>query len=152
MAKNHAVIMMPMHHARAIHISLPTGSQLNRARIVSTIGVKGWFSAKTLSAIGIVSVGANAELNNGIKTSGNVRKDAPSAVFATSPGMTAIHVSASESVVRIPTAASHWGMLALERNPIISATAKTSASENMLDTMEARTCAQSVEERFIGME
>ena len=124
MAKNHATIITPTHQTKATHISLPSGSQLSKERIVSTIGVTGWFSAKTLSAFGIVSVGANAELNKGKKTNGNARKDAPSVVFAISPGMTATHVNASDSVMRIPTTPNHSSTLAPERKPIMNAMEK----------------------------
>lgn len=37
MAKIFAAIIMPTHHARADHTSLPTGSELRSARTVVTI-------------------------------------------------------------------------------------------------------------------
>ena len=48
----------------------PTGCWANRSRIVSTIDVTGWFSAKARTGPGIVAVGTNAELTNGRKMIG----------------------------------------------------------------------------------
>ncbi|EXJ50608.1 hypothetical protein AS96_13860 [Microbacterium sp. MRS-1] len=42
----------------------------NRARIVSTIGVTGWFCANQATGAGMESVGMKAELINGRKISG----------------------------------------------------------------------------------
>ena len=55
---------MPTHQARAIQMSLPTGCWSNKALIVSTIEVTGWFSAKARTGPGIEAVGTNAELMN----------------------------------------------------------------------------------------
>ena len=46
------------------------GLPANRARIVSTMAVTGWFSANHATGAGIVAVGTNAELMNGRKISG----------------------------------------------------------------------------------
>ena len=94
-AKKYATTVIPTHHARAIHISFPIGSEFSRERTVSTIDVTGWFSANTRTTAGIVAVGTNAELMNGRKMSGYENALAPSTDFAVSPGMTASHVSAS---------------------------------------------------------
>ncbi len=40
-----AATRMPTHHASAIPRSAPTGSRASSARMASTIGVTGWFSA-----------------------------------------------------------------------------------------------------------
>lgn len=61
---------MPTHQARAIQIADSTGRPANKAWIVFTIEVTGWFSANQRTGPGIVSVGTNAELMNGRKISG----------------------------------------------------------------------------------
>ena len=53
---------MPAHQARATQMSLPTGCRSNRALIVLTIEVTGWFSAKARTGPGIEAVGTNAEM------------------------------------------------------------------------------------------
>lgn len=52
----------PVHQARAIQISEATGCWASRSRIVFTIGVTGWCSAKARTGPGMVSVGMKAEL------------------------------------------------------------------------------------------
>src|SRR3954466_7206319 len=101
-AKKYATTVIPTHHAKAIHISFPTGSEFSRERTVLTIDVTGWFSANTRTTAGIVAVGTNAELMNGRKISGYENAPAPSADVAVSPGMTASHVSASVNSTSIP--------------------------------------------------
>jgi hypothetical protein len=86
---------MATHQARAIQISPPTGCCSNKARIVLTIEVTGWFSAKARTGPGIEAVGTNAELTNGSKMIGYEKAPAPSVDFADSPAITAIQVSAS---------------------------------------------------------
>src|SRR6202795_677124 len=86
---------MPTHQARAIQISPPTGRSSNRALIVLTIEVTGWFSAKARTGPGIEAVGTNAELTNGRKMIGYEKAPAPSVDFADSPAITAIQVNAS---------------------------------------------------------
>jgi hypothetical protein len=49
---------------------VPTGCFVNRSRIVLTIGVTGWLSAKARTGPGMVRVGKKAELMNGRKMSG----------------------------------------------------------------------------------
>lgn len=49
---------------------LVTGFDSSNERIALTIAVTGWFSAKTRTTVGIVSVGMNAELMKGRKISG----------------------------------------------------------------------------------
>ena len=61
---------MPAHQARATQMSDPTGCWVKRSRIVLTMGVTGWFSAKARTGPGMVRVGTNAELMNGRKTIG----------------------------------------------------------------------------------
>src|SRR3712207_9422349 len=97
---------MPAHQARAVQIPVPTGCPVNTARIVLTIEVTGWCSAKARTGPGIVSVGTNAELMKGRKISGYENALAPSIDFAVSPGITAIQVSARVNRTRIPVTAS----------------------------------------------
>src|ERR1700694_473308 len=99
--------MMPMHQARAIQISPPTGCCSNKALIVLTIEVTGWFSAKARTGPGIEAVGTNAELTNGRKTSGYEKALAPSTEDAASPAITAIQVSAGVKRTRTPATARH---------------------------------------------
>ncbi|GHO57810.1 hypothetical protein KSB_62850 [Ktedonobacter robiniae] len=61
---------MPTHQASATQISWDTGCPYSNARIVFTIAVTGWFSAKTLTTNGIDLVGTNAELIKGRKIIG----------------------------------------------------------------------------------
>ena len=51
-------------------MSVLTGCCAYRSRIVLTMGVTGWFSAKARTGPGMVAVGTNAELMNGRKISG----------------------------------------------------------------------------------
>src|SRR5579883_3483142 len=99
---------MPTHQASATQIAFDTGCPYSNARIVSTIAVTGWFSAKTLTTSGIVLVGTNAELIKGRKISGYEKALAPSIVFAVSPGITATQVNASVNSARMPATASHY--------------------------------------------
>ncbi|OJE19575.1 hypothetical protein BAQ46_23685 [Bacillus paranthracis] len=89
------MIMMPMHQASAIQISLLTAPPYKRARIAFTIEVTGWFSANARIILGIVSVGTKAELINGKKISGYEKAVAPSIDPAVNLEMTASNVSAS---------------------------------------------------------
>src|SRR5690349_20800813 len=98
---------MPAHQARAIQISWPTGCCSHSARIVLTIEVTGWFSAKARTGPGIVSVGTKAELMKGRKIMGYEKAAAPSDVDAERPEMTATQVRASVNTARMPTTASH---------------------------------------------
>src|SRR5215469_5749181 len=109
---------MPTHHASATQISSDTGCPARNARMVSTIAVTGWFSAKTLTTSGIDLVGTKAELIKGRKTSGYAKAAAPSVDFAVNPGITATQVRASVNSARMPTTASHGRMPADERKPI----------------------------------
>ena len=143
---------MPMHHARATHILLDTGCPNSNARMVSTIAVTGWFSAKTRTASGIDLVGTNAELIKGRKISGYEKAAAPSADFAVSPGITATQVNASVNNASMPTTVSHDKMPADERKPISNATRMMTTTEIALDTSEVRTCPHSIVEGAIGME
>src|SRR5260221_14478474 len=61
---------MPTHHARATQIASDTGCPASNARMVFTIAVTGWCSAKTRTVSGIDLVGTNAELIKGRKISG----------------------------------------------------------------------------------
>ena len=56
--------------ASAIQMPVPTGCCVNRWRMVLTIDVTGWCSAKARTGPGMVWVGTNAELMNGRKMSG----------------------------------------------------------------------------------
>src|ERR1700694_4114807 len=143
---------MPMHQARAIQISRPTGCRPSRALIVLTREVTGWFSAKTRTGPGIVLVGTNAELTKGRKTIGYEKAVAPSVEDAVSPAITATHVNASVNSRRIPATASHDGRPADERKPMRSPTRMMITTEMALDTTEVSTCPHSTEERAIGME
>src|SRR5579885_3133247 len=98
---------MPTHQASATQIAFDTGCPYSNARIVSTIAVTGWFSAKTRTTSGIVLVGTNAELIKGRKTSGYEKALAPSIDFAVSPGITATQVNASVNSARMPATANH---------------------------------------------
>src|ERR1700736_5948879 len=143
MASAEAMTRMPTHQARAIQISPPTGRHPDKALIVLTIEVTGWFSAKTRTGPGIVAVGTKAELTNGRKTSGYEKPTAPSVDFADNPAITAIQVRASVNSTRMPDTASHAGTPADERKPIRSATRTMTTTEMALDTSEVRTCPQS---------
>jgi len=107
MASAEAMRRMPTHQARAIQISPPTGCWSNKALIVLTIEVIGWFSAKARTGPGIEAVGTNAELMNGRKMIGYEKAAAPSTDFADNPAITAIQVSASVNRTRMPATASH---------------------------------------------
>ncbi len=87
MANTKAMTRMPTHQARAIQMSSPTGCCSNKALIVLTIEVTGWFSAKARTGPGIEAVGTNAELMNGRKMSGYAKAAAPSTDFADNPAM-----------------------------------------------------------------
>ena len=83
----YATIRIPMHHAIATQILFPTGWLFKSARIASTIEVTGWFFAKIRTAVGIDSVGTNAELINGKNISGYENAIAPSMDFADNPAI-----------------------------------------------------------------
>src|SRR5260370_29628106 len=101
-----ATTRMPTHHASASQILSDTGCPYSNARMVFTIAVTGWFSAKTRTTIGIDLVGTNAELIKGRKISGYEKADAPSIDLAVSPGITATQVNPSVNNARMPTTAS----------------------------------------------
>src|ERR1700730_710673 len=122
MASAEAMRRMPKHQARAIQISPLTGCCSNKARIVLTIEVTGWFSAKARTGPGIEAVGTKAELMNGRKTSGDEKAPAPAKEDAASPAMTAIQVSASVNRRRMPATDSHASTPAGDRKPMRSAT------------------------------
>src|SRR5512146_878775 len=143
---------MPTHQARATQIALPTGCCSNKALIVLTIEVTGWFSAKARTGPGIEAVGTNAELMNGRKMSGYEKAMAPSMDFADNPAITAIHVSASVNRSRMPATASHASTPADVRKPIKSATRTTTTTEIALATSEVSTCPHSTDGRAIGMD
>src|SRR5258706_6876918 len=143
---------MPTHQARATQISWDTGCPARSARIVSTIAVTGWCSAKTLTTSGIDLVGTNAELIKGRKISGYEKAEAPSIDLAVSPGITATQVRASVNNARMPTTASHDRMPADERKPISNATSMMTTNEIALETSEVRTCPHSRVDGAIGME
>ncbi len=90
-AKKYARTEIPTHHARAIHIWFPIGSEYSRERTVSTIDVTGWFSANTRTTTGMVAIETKAELMNGMKMSGYANTRAPSTDSADSPAMTSSH-------------------------------------------------------------
>src|SRR5271169_2914711 len=96
---------MPVHQARATQMSWPAGCCPDRALIVLTIEVTGWFSAKARTGPGIEAVGTNAELMNGRKMIGYEKAAAPSTDFAPNPAITAIQVSASVNRRRMPATA-----------------------------------------------
>jgi len=70
MAKKYAMTVIPTHQPSAVQMSLLTGWPFSRERSASIIAVTGWFSAKTRTGVGMVSVGTNAELTKGRKISG----------------------------------------------------------------------------------
>src|SRR3979411_39601 len=105
MASADAMRRMPTHQARAVQISPPTGCCSNRALIVLTIEVTGWFSAKARTGPGIEAVGTNAELTNGRKMSGYEKPTAPSVDFADNPAITAIQGNATGNTTRRPSRA-----------------------------------------------
>src|SRR5215467_944186 len=143
---------MLAHQARAIQMSLPTGCRQNRALIVLTIEVTGWFSAKARTGNGIEAVGTNAALMKGRKMRGYEKATAPSMVFADNPAITAIQVSASVNSTRMPATASHASTPADERKPMRSAARTMTTTEIALDTSEVRTCPHSTDERAIGID
>src|SRR5579883_2044684 len=143
---------MPTHQARAIQISLGTGCPESNARMLFTIAVTGWFSAKALTTGGIDLVGTNAELIKGRKMIGYAKAVAPSVDFAVSPGITAAQVKASVNSASMPATVSHDRMPADERKPIINATRIMTTTEIALETSEVRTCPHSMVEGAIGME
>src|SRR5690606_8540537 len=65
-----ATTRIPTSHASASQMSEPTGCPASSARRGSTTAVTGWFSANHATAVGMVSVGTNAELTNGRKIRG----------------------------------------------------------------------------------
>ncbi len=117
-------------------MSLPTGGCSNRALLVSTIEVTGWFSAKARTGAGIEAVGTNAELTNGRKMIGYEKAAAPSVDFADNPAITAIQVRVSVNSIRMPATASHASTPADERKPMRSATRTMATTEIALDTSE----------------
>src|SRR5215467_12304984 len=143
---------MPTHQARAIQMSPPTGCCANRARIVLTIAVTGWCSAKARTGPGIEAVGTKAEVMKGSKMSGYEKAAAPSVDFADSPAITAIQVSASVTRARMPATASQASTPADERKPMRSATPTMTTTEIALETSEVSTCPHSTDERAIGMD
>src|SRR5215467_3316790 len=143
---------MPAHQASATQMSWSAGCCSNRALIVLTIEVTGWFSAKARTGPGIEAVGTNAELMKGRKMSGYAKAAAPSTDFAVRPGMTASHVSARVNRNRMPATASHASAPADERKPMRSATSTTTTTEIPLATTEVSTCPHSADERAIGIE
>src|SRR5260221_14098645 len=100
MASAKATRRTPTHQARAIQIAPPTGCCSNKALIVLTIEVTGWFSAKAGTGPGIAAVGTNAELTNGRKVSGDAKAAAPSTAFPANPASTAGHVAATATMTR----------------------------------------------------
>src|SRR5579883_1944775 len=143
---------MPTHHASATQMSFDTGCPYSSARIVFTIAVTGWCSAKARTTGGIDLVGTNAELIKGRKISGYEKAEAPSTDFAVKPGITATQVKASVNSARMPATASQGRRPADERKPIINATRMMTTIEMALDTSEVRTCPHSIVEGAIGME
>src|SRR5215469_4569267 len=143
---------MPTHHASATQISCGAGCSASNARMVFTIAVTGWFSAKTRTTSGIDFVGTNAELIKGRKISGYEKAPAPSADLAVNPGITATQVNASVTNARMPTTASQDRMPADERKPMSNATSTMTTTEIALETSEVRTCPHSHVEGAIGME
>src|ERR1039457_7734338 len=109
MAKAYATTRMPTHQARAVQmlVLVLAGWCASRSRIVLTMDVTGWLSAKARTGPGMVAVGTNAELMNGRKMSGEENALAPAADFAVSPGMTGSHFSARVNRVRVPASGSH---------------------------------------------
>src|SRR5947209_19594079 len=142
----------PTHQARATQISFPIGCCSNKALIVLTIEVTGWFSPKARTGPGIEAVGTNAELTNGRKMIGYEKAPAPSADFADNPAITAIQVSASVNSRRMPATASHASTPADERKPMRTATRTMTTTEIALDASEVSTCPHSTDERAIGIE
>src|SRR5215469_2596023 len=152
MAKTYATMRMPTHQARATQMLLPTGWPANRSRIELTIDVTGWCSANQRTVPGMVSVGTKAELMNGRKMSGYENALAPSTLLAVRPGMTAIHVNARVNRIRMPATASQASTPAPERKPMSRATPTTAMTETRLAASEVSTCAQSTDDRAIGMD
>src|ERR1039457_1447070 len=72
MAKAYATTRMPTHQARAVQmlVLVLAGWCASRSRIVLTMDVTGWLSAKARTGPGMVAGGTNAELMNGRKMSG----------------------------------------------------------------------------------
>src|SRR4051812_46320138 len=151
-AKKYATTVIPTHHARAIHISFPIGSEFSRERTISTIDVTGWFSANALTTAGMVAVGTNAELMNGRKISGYENALAPSIDFAVSPGIIASQVSANMNSKSIPATSSHSSMPALGRKPMMTATRIITTTVMVFETSDVSTCAHSIDERATGIE
>src|SRR5215831_8374591 len=130
---------MPAHQATASQTLLPTGWPAKRSRIESAIDVTGWCSANHRTGPGIVSVGTKAELTNGRKMSGYEKALTPATDVAERPGITAIHVNASVSRIRMPATPSQAGTPAAERKPIAKATPATIAREIRFEMSEVST-------------
>src|SRR5260370_38094600 len=120
---------MPTHQASATQISFDTGRPASNARMVSTIAVTGWCSAKTRTTSGIDFVGTNAELIKGRKISGYEKAAAPSVDLAVSPGITATQVKARVNNARMPTPAIHDRMPADDRKHLSNATSMMTTSD-----------------------
>src|SRR5262249_905098 len=78
----------PTHQAIAVIAVVADGVPFNSPRMVSMIGVNGWYSANCFAPGPILSAGTNALLRNGRRTSGTTAKAAFSAVFAARPNAT----------------------------------------------------------------
>src|SRR5260221_7776492 len=105
MASAKATRRTPTHQARAIQIAPPTVCCSNKALIVLTIEVTGWFSAKARTGPGIEAVGTNAELTNGRKKNGDAKAAAPSTDFADKPAITTSQARASANRTWMPATA-----------------------------------------------
>src|ERR1700684_1914898 len=138
---------MARHQARAVQMLVPTGFCASTSRIVLTMEVTGWLSAKARTGPGMVRVATNAELMNGRKMIGEEKAPAPSVVLADRPAMTASQVTARVNRTRMPVTASHASTPAPERNPMATATRTTSTSEIRLEPIEVSTCAHSTLKR-----
>src|SRR3954467_15848919 len=122
-------------------MSLLTGCCVYRSRIVFTMGVTGWFSAKARTGPGMVAVATKAELMNGREMIGEENAPAPSTVLADRPAMTASHVNASVNRPRIPAMASHASTPAPERKPTSRAEGTTHDTDTRQAAPEAPTSA-----------
>src|SRR5262249_61844314 len=118
MARAYATMRMPAHHARAIQMSVLMGCCAYRSRIVLTMGVTGWFSAKARTGPGMVAVATNAELMNGREVSGEENALGASTVVADRAAMTARQGSGKGNRGKVPADARPGGTAAPGGKPM----------------------------------
>src|ERR1700754_3261381 len=109
---------MPVHQAVAMAALLPMGVPRRRPRMVSMIGVKGWYSANQRRAVGMESVGTKPLPRKGSRTRGIGALLAAWGVGEWCQGRTDSEVMATGNGVSSPAAPSHSVTVAFGRKPI----------------------------------